>query len=91
MNKTIVGKCLVRKGVLNDGEQVLILCGVFFPKDLDLDDIADTEEMWVAPITIHSGGIRCTDIKEHCKHPSPEDFLTGRGMNLGDWNTHTKF
>lgn len=88
MDREIRGRCLVRKSKLDNGEEVLILCGAFYPQNFDINTIHDGDEMWVLDITINSGGLRFIGSKN--VSISPEDFLVGEGQMVSNWNKKEK-
>jgi len=89
MRKTLRGKYLVRKSMTNYGKPCLVVTGMFFPVDFDINDISDSDEMWVSDITINGDGIRFTDPKKGFG-PSPEDFLSGDSSSPSSWKNQSK-
>jgi len=61
MEKILRGKYLVRKSKLENGIDVIILSGVFYPQNFNANSIKDNDEMWVSDIIVSSGGIKFTD------------------------------
>lgn len=82
MSKKLRGKYLIKKSILQNGEQVLTLTGVFHPSNFSVDEISDGDEMWVSDIVIEEGGIKFT---EPDNHVSPEDFLSGQNHSPKSW------
>lgn len=88
--KTLRGKYLVRKSKLvRDGTPVLILTGVFYPTNFDIDSVKDNDEMWVSDLEVRDGGIRFTEPYGR-DGGSPEDFLEGEMMSSKCWKTKSK-
>lgn len=84
VERNLKGKFLVRRST-TAGKPCLIIAGVFFP-EFDINSIETSDEMWVAEITVHSGGIRFYDNNEKSAGYSIEEFLEGRNMSSQDWN-----
>jgi hypothetical protein len=81
--KTIRGKYLVRIGTNEKEEKKIIICGTFDPVDFDIDEINDSDEMWVSDLIVIDGGIKFTG---RCKGAlSPEDFLEGECQLTSSW------
>ena len=85
MEKLLKGKYLVRKSKLEDGTPIITLTGVFYPKNFNIDDIKDNDEMWVSDIII-GDGVRFTD-PVGIDGGSPEEFLGGENMSPSCWKT----
>lgn len=47
MERMLRGKYLVRKAKLENGTEVIILSGVFYPQNFNVDEIKDNDEMWL--------------------------------------------
>lgn len=83
MAKSFRGKFLVRVASSQETMQKrVVLCGVFVP-NFDIDELNENDEMWVAELSVVSGGIRFTG--KETGGPSPEDFLEGAFMSPRDW------
>lgn len=86
MEKILRGKYLVRKAKLeNNKEEVVIICGVFYPTNFNIKDINDKDEMWVSDIMVSSDGVRFTDSINGGY--SIEDFINGTSQSSSDWKT----
>lgn len=86
MKHSFRGKFLVRKSKTKNNEEVVVICGVFYPKDLKIK-LNSKDEMWVADIEIKDGGIRfeeCNTTSTGAR--SPEEFLEGESQKPQDWN-----
>jgi hypothetical protein len=81
MEKVIIGKYLIKKATLKNGEVVLTLTGVFHPKNFNIDEINDNDEMWVSGL-ITTNGLKFTN---PFNSVSPEDFLSGENQSPKDW------
>lgn len=88
MEKILRGKYLVRKGTLDNGDKILILTGMFFPINFDINEIKDEDEMWVSNLIVGSG-VKFTD-PIGSDGSSPEDFLDGQMTDPSCWKTKTK-
>lgn len=84
--KILRGKYLVRKSKLKSGEDVVIICGVFYPQNFNIDEIKNNDEMWVSDIQVSDGGIRFTD-PTGIDGGSPENFLSGINQSHFNWKT----
>jgi len=83
MAKTFRGKFLVRIASSQETmKKRVVLCGVFIP-NFDINEINDSDEMWVGDLIVGSGGIRFTG--KDTGGPSPEEFLEGAFMSPSDW------
>jgi hypothetical protein len=87
MEKTLIGKYLVRKSKTEEGDEAIIITGVFQPQNFSMDEI-DGDEMWVSNLTVLSGGLRFT--KPTRLTISPEDFLSGEGQSISEWKHKEK-
>jgi hypothetical protein len=87
MERKLIGKFLVRRATNNEGKEVLVLCGSFYPKNFKANEIDSGDEMWVADITIHDGGARFSKVQEGVDAGSPEEFLEGRNQRPEDWKS----
>jgi len=76
--KKIRGKFLIRKIYNSENEPLLIITGVSFATNIDLNTITD-DELWVADIHIQDNGIKFTEPRGHT---TPEHFLEGKGSYL---------
>ena len=85
MERILRGKYLVRKSKLESGEEVVIISGVFRPRNFNITDIKDNDEMWVSDIVV-SSGIKFTD-PISSDGGSPEDFISGINQLPSDWKT----
>lgn len=88
MKRQLRGKCLVRKSTLTNGEEVLTICGNFYP-NFNINEIKDNDEMWVCDMTIEDGGLRFTN-PTSIDGGSPENFLNGDNNLPKHWNTKEK-
>lgn len=85
MEKVLRGKYLVRKAKLTESNNdVLIITGIFFPTNFDINEIKDNDEMWVSDLLVMPGGIKFTDPKGK-DGGSPEDFLEGEMTSPSCW------
>jgi hypothetical protein len=89
MEKILRGKYLVRKSKIKNGGKCIILTGVFYAHNFDINEINNDDEMWVSDIIISSGGIRFTD-PIGVDGGSPEDFLDGVNQSPSSWKTRSK-
>ena len=80
------GKYLVRKSKLKNGAEVIILSGIFYPQNFNVNEIKNNDEMWVSDITVSSGGLRFTD-PIGIDGGSPEDFISGINQSPTSWKT----
>lgn len=85
MERNLKGKFLVRRSTTKNGTPCLVITGAFFP-EFDINSVEKSDEMWVAEISVRSGGTRFYDNKEKSAPYSPEEFLEGRNMSPEDWN-----
>lgn len=89
MDKILRGKYLVRKSKLKDGNDVIILTGIFYPQNFEVSEIKNNDEMWVSDIIVVSGGLKFTD-PIGIDGGSPEDFLDGNNQSTSNWKTKGK-
>lgn len=88
MEKILRGKYLIRKSTTSEGNKVITLTGVFHPRNFDINEINDNDEMWVSDLIVSTGGIRYTD-PVGIDGGSPEDFLEGNNQSPKCWNNKT--
>ena len=88
-NKILRGKYLVKRAVLKDGSEVVILSGIFRPINFSINDIKEDDEMWVSDLEVLSGGIRFTD-PHSVDGGSLEDFISGNNQSPKDWKNKEK-
>ena len=88
-NKILSGKYLVKRAVLKDGSEVVILSGIFRPINFSINDIKEDDEMWVSDLEVLSGGIRFTD-PHSVDGGSLEDFISGNNQSPKDWKNKEK-
>lgn len=86
MDKIIRGKFLVRKGTTHDGDEILVIAGVFHPRNFSLDEIKNNDEMWVADLIV-AGGWKFTDPSTYSGVGSVEEFLEGNFQRPEDWKS----
>ena len=78
------GKMLVRKSKLANGQQVIILCGSFYPSE-PLSNFDDADEMWAVELEVKDV-IKFTGFKENnIQAASPQGFLGGVGQSPKEW------
>lgn len=85
MERILRGKYLVRKSKLENGTYAVVLAGVFHPQNFNVDEIEDSDEMWVSDIIVSSGGIRFTKPTSGIDGGSPEDFISGEKQAPSSW------
>lgn len=82
--ETFIGKCLIRKAKNAQGENKLIICGVFELSSIgqSFDQYHDNDEMWAVKFEVQEV-IKHKNLIE--KTISPEDFLMGKGQLPQEW------
>jgi len=88
MEKIIRGKYLVRKKKIYNGSDILIVTGVFYPINFNLNEIGDNDEMWISDLMVIDGGLKFSDPINN--NISPEDFLSGKNQMPISWKIKSK-
>ncbi len=73
MSVKLLGRCLIRRAKMTNGQEVLLLCGAFLPQGTPVDSFDDRDEMWITEFELSDKSIRFINTQNH--QFSPEDFL----------------
>ena len=69
MAKVLEGNYIVKRKLMENGEEILQVTGYFKPKDFTLDEIGMyDEELWMSDVYLSVDGIRCTGKKENSEN-----------------------